>query len=84
MEYKHALGLTHDQPHPPHCPKRFPNRPLSLLDDPEFWRLNDADRHMLELMSPGERVEYGFGPYEEDELEYERVLPLSALAREFR
>ncbi|GJN93635.1 hypothetical protein Rhopal_006692-T1 [Rhodotorula paludigena] len=40
----------------------------------QFWRLNDADRHMLELMSPGERVEYGFGPYEEDELEYEPEL----------
>ncbi|BGP42712.1 hypothetical protein JCM10449v2_006724 [Rhodotorula kratochvilovae] len=74
LEYKHALGLSSAGPHPPRRPKKLPNRPLSLLDDPEFWRLPDADRHMLELMSPEERVEYGFGPYEEDEVEYEPEL----------
>ncbi|TNY20431.1 hypothetical protein DMC30DRAFT_253705 [Rhodotorula diobovata] len=71
LEYKHALGLSSAGPHPPQRPKRFPGRPLSLLDDPEFWRLPDSDRHMLELMGPEERVQYGFGPYEEDELEHE-------------
>ena len=69
LDYKHALGLSSAGPHPPQRPKRFPGRPLSLLDDPEFWRLPDSDRHRLELMPPEERVQYGFGPYEEDELE---------------
>ncbi|GAA5895761.1 hypothetical protein JCM8208_005080 [Rhodotorula glutinis] len=69
LEYKHALGLSSTGPRPPHRPTALANRPQSLLDDPAFWRLDDADRHLLELMRPDERVEYGFGPYEEDELE---------------
>ncbi|KPV73854.1 uncharacterized protein RHOBADRAFT_54448 [Rhodotorula graminis WP1] len=69
LEYKHALGLSSSAPRPPHRPTTLANRPLSLLDDPAFWRLDDANRHLLELMRPDERAEYGFGPYEEDEVE---------------
>lgn len=71
LEYKHALGLSHDHPRPPQRPPLTSRRPLSLHDDPEFWKLDDADRHRLELMHPDERVQYGFGPYEEDEIERE-------------
>ncbi|GAA5843245.1 hypothetical protein JCM9279_002035 [Rhodotorula babjevae] len=74
LEYKHALGLSSTGPHPPRRPIQLANRPLSLLDDPEFWRLDPADRHMLELMHPADRVQYGFGPYEEDEIENEPAL----------
>uniref|UniRef100_A0A0K3CB28 Uncharacterized protein n=1 Tax=Rhodotorula toruloides TaxID=5286 RepID=A0A0K3CB28_RHOTO len=74
LEYKHALGLSHDHPRPPQRPPLTSRRPLSLHDDPEFWKLDDADRHRLELMHPDERVQYGFGPYEEDEIERELAL----------
>ncbi|GAA5821652.1 hypothetical protein JCM11251_000953 [Rhodosporidiobolus azoricus] len=76
LEYKHALGLSSSNTRqPPQRPKRFPNRPLSLHDDPEFWKLSDEDQHLLETMSPDTRArEYGFGPYEEDEVEYDPEL----------
>ncbi|BGP26950.1 hypothetical protein JCM10295v2_005912 [Rhodotorula toruloides] len=70
LEYKHALGLSHDHQRPQR-PPLVSRRPLSLHDDPEFWKLDDSDRHRLELIHPDERIQYGFGPYEEDEIERE-------------
>ncbi|BGP34620.1 hypothetical protein JCM10296v2_006442 [Rhodotorula toruloides] len=74
QQYKHALGLSHDHPRPPQRLPLTSRLPLSLFDDPEFWKLNDSNRHRLELMHPDERVQYGFGPYEEDEVERELAL----------
>ncbi|BGO94455.1 hypothetical protein JCM10020v2_006158 [Rhodotorula toruloides] len=74
LEYKHALGLSHDHPRLPQRPPLISRRPLSLHDDPEFWKLEDSARHRLELMHPDERLQYGFGPYEEDEVERELAL----------
>ncbi|GAA5874081.1 hypothetical protein JCM8547_004822 [Rhodosporidiobolus lusitaniae] len=74
LEYKHALGLSSDSRSPPHRPLRFPNRPRSLYDDPEFWKLPVEDQRLLETMSPDARAQYGFGPFEEDEVEYDGEL----------
>ncbi|GAA5989003.1 hypothetical protein JCM11641_001111 [Rhodosporidiobolus odoratus] len=73
LEYKHTLGLSASR-EPPHRPVRLPNRPLSLYDDPEYWKLPAQDQQILEVMSPDGRAKYGFGPYEEDETEYDPAL----------
>ncbi|GAA5934675.1 hypothetical protein JCM1841_001775 [Sporobolomyces salmonicolor] len=70
LEYKHFLGLN-AKPEPPRRPRRFADRPPALHEDPEFWKLGNGDQHRLEMMSPERRAEYGFGPYEEDEVEYD-------------
>ncbi|GAA6010952.1 hypothetical protein JCM10207_004010 [Rhodosporidiobolus poonsookiae] len=74
LEYKHILGLSASPRQPPQRPVRFPGRPLALHDDPEFWKLNADEQHMLEVLSPDARQKYGFGPYEEDEIEYDPEL----------
>ncbi|GAA5963960.1 hypothetical protein JCM21900_004086 [Sporobolomyces salmonicolor] len=73
LEYKHFLGLN-AKPAPPRRPRRFADRPPALHEDPEFWKLGNGDQHMLEMMSPERRAEYGFGPYEEDEVEFDPEL----------
>ncbi|GAA5879912.1 hypothetical protein JCM1840_000396, partial [Sporobolomyces johnsonii] len=73
LEYKHFLGLN-AKAEPPRRPRRFADRPPALHEDPEFWKLGSEDQHMLEMMSPERRAEYGFGPYEEDDVEYDPEL----------
>ncbi|GAA6058007.1 hypothetical protein JCM3770_006643 [Rhodotorula araucariae] len=69
LEYMRAIGVSQSGPRPPHVPKKHPHGPLSLLDDPEFWRLPAADRHKLELMNLEDQMQYGFGPYPGDIVE---------------
>ncbi|GAA5895778.1 hypothetical protein JCM6882_001379 [Rhodosporidiobolus microsporus] len=77
LDYKHSLGLlspSSSHRRPPHR-KRFPGRPLALHEDPEFLKLSAEDRALLETLSPDTRArEFGFGPYEEDEVEYDPEL----------